>query len=88
MLELSCETAGAFLLNLSFKTHEVQYGYWTICQTVRRVLTTRQQDNEPLAEYYKRFASCVDVAESQWGTLVAATAAMNEKNEKTSRENS
>jgi hypothetical protein len=29
----------------------------------------RQQDNEPLAKYYKRFTSCVDVAESQWGTL-------------------
>jgi hypothetical protein len=29
----------------------VQYGYWTICQTVRGVLTVRQQDKEPLAEY-------------------------------------
>jgi restriction endonuclease len=38
---------------LTFKTHKVQYGYWTICQTARRVLTMRQQDNEPLAEYYK-----------------------------------
>ena len=57
------------LKELTFKTHEVQYGYWTICQTVRRDLTMRQQDNEPLvAEYYKRFTSCVDVAESQWGT--------------------
>jgi hypothetical protein len=49
---------------LTFKTHKVQYGYWTICQTVRRVLTMRQQDNEPLAEYSKRFTSCIDVAES------------------------
>jgi hypothetical protein len=39
------------LKELTFKTHEVQYGYWTICQTVRRVLTMRQQDNEALAEY-------------------------------------
>jgi hypothetical protein len=53
------------LKELTFKTHEVQYGFWTICQTVRRVLTMRQQDNEPLAECYKRFTSCVDVAESQ-----------------------
>jgi DNA-directed RNA polymerase alpha subunit len=53
------------LKELTFKTHQqVQYGYWTICQTVRRVLTMRQRDNEPLAEYYKRFTSCVDVAES------------------------
>jgi hypothetical protein len=59
---------------------------WTICQTVRRVLTMRQQDNEPLAEYYKRFTSCVDVAESQWGTLVPTAAATNETNEKTSRD--
>jgi hypothetical protein len=46
----------------------------------------RQQDNEPLAEYYKRFTSCVDVAESQWGTLVPTAAATNETNEKTSRD--
>jgi hypothetical protein len=52
------------LKELMFRTHEVQYGYWTICQTLRRVLTMKQQDNEPLAEYYKRFTSCVDVAES------------------------
>jgi hypothetical protein len=53
---------------------------------VRRVLTMRQQDNKPLAEYYKRFTSCVDVAESQWGTLVPTAAAMNETNEKMSRD--
>jgi hypothetical protein len=71
------------LKELTFKTHKVQYGYWTICQTVRSVLTIRQQDNEPLvAEYYKRFTSCVDVAESQWGTLVLRkAAATNERNE-------
>jgi DNA-directed RNA polymerase alpha subunit len=55
------------LKELTFKTHEVQYGYWTICQTVRRVLTMRQQDNESLAGYCKRFTSFVDVAESQDG---------------------
>jgi DNA-directed RNA polymerase alpha subunit len=55
------------LKELTFKMHNVQYGYWTICQTGRKVLTMRQQDNESLAECYKRFTSCVDVAESQWG---------------------
>jgi hypothetical protein len=53
---------------------------------MRRVLTIRQQDNKPLAEYYKKFTSCVDVAESKWETLVPAAAATNEKNEKTSRD--
>jgi hypothetical protein len=53
------------LKELMFKTQDVQYGYWTICQTVRKVPTMRQQDNKPLAEYYKIFKSCVDVAESQ-----------------------
>ena len=44
-------------------------------------------NNEPLAEYYKRFTSCVDVAESQWGTLVLTVAATtNETDEKTSRD--
>jgi hypothetical protein len=46
----------------------------------------RQQDNDPLAEYYKRFTSCIDVGESQWGTPVPAAAAMNETNEKKSRD--
>jgi hypothetical protein len=46
----------------------------------------RQQDNEPLAEYYKRITLCADVAESQWGTLVPTAAATNETNEKTSRD--
>jgi hypothetical protein len=48
----------------------------------------RQQDNEPLAEYYKRFTSYVDVLESQWGTLVPTAAVTNEMNEKTSRDKS
>jgi DNA-directed RNA polymerase alpha subunit len=43
------------LKELKFKTHEGQCGYWTICQTVRRVLTMRHRDKEPLAECYKRF---------------------------------
>jgi hypothetical protein len=62
----------------------VQYLYWMICQTVRKVLAMRQQDNKPSAEYYKSFKSCVDVAESQWGTLVPAAAATNETDEETS----
>jgi hypothetical protein len=49
-------------------------------------LTMRQQDNKPLAEYYKIFTSCVDVAESQWGPLVPTAAATNETYEKTSRD--
>jgi hypothetical protein len=74
------------LKELMFKMHDVQYGYWTICQTVRKVLTMRQQDKEPLAEYYKWFTLCVDVAESQWGTWVPMAAVTNEKDEKTSRD--
>jgi hypothetical protein len=50
-----------------------------------RMSSARQQDNEPLAEYYKRFTSCADVGESEWGTPVPAAAATNESNEKTSR---
>jgi hypothetical protein len=46
----------------------------------------RQQGNGPLAEFYKTFTSCVDVAESQWGNLVRAAAATKETNEKTSRD--
>jgi hypothetical protein len=67
---------------LTFKTHEVQYRYRTICQTVRRVLAMKQQDNKPSAKHFKRVTSCVDVAESRWGPLVPTAAATNEKNEK------
>jgi hypothetical protein len=42
--------------------------------------SARQQDNELLAEYYKRFTSCVDVGESHWGTPVPMVAAMNKTN--------
>jgi hypothetical protein len=45
------------------KANKVHCGYWMICHTVRKVLTMRQPDNEPLAENYKRYTSCVDVAE-------------------------
>jgi hypothetical protein len=69
------------LKELTFKMHKVHYRYWTICQAARKVLTMRQQDNEPLAEYYKIFSSCVDVAESRWGTLVPTAAATDETNE-------
>jgi hypothetical protein len=48
--------------------------------------SARQQDNEPLAEYHKRFTSCVDVGESQWGTPVPTVAATNETKEKMPRD--
>jgi hypothetical protein len=50
--------------------------------------SARQQDNEQLAEYYKRFTSCVDVRESELGISVPTAAATNERNEKTSRNES
>jgi hypothetical protein len=74
------------LKELTFKLQDVQYGYRTIFQTVRKVITMRQQDNEPLAEYCKRFTACVDVAESQCLTLVPRAAATNETDEKASRD--
>jgi hypothetical protein len=49
-------------------------------------ISKTQQDNELLAESYKRFTSCVDVGESEWGTPVPTAAATNETNDKTSRD--
>jgi hypothetical protein len=54
------------LKELTFRTQDVQYAYWMIYQTVRKVLAMRQQDNKPFAEYYRRFTSCVDAAESRF----------------------
>jgi hypothetical protein len=48
--------------------------------------SARQQDNEQLAEYYKRFTSCIDVGESQWETPVPTAAATNETGEEKSRD--
>jgi hypothetical protein len=48
--------------------------------------SARQQDNEPLAEHYKRFTSCVDVGEFLWGTPVPTAAAPNETDEIRSRD--
>jgi hypothetical protein len=48
--------------------------------------SARQQDNEPSAEYYKRFTSCIDVGESKWGTPVPTAAATNETNENLKRQ--
>jgi hypothetical protein len=47
--------------------------------------SARQHDNEPAAEYYKRFTSCVHVGESRWGTPVPTVAAAYGTNEKTSK---
>jgi chloramphenicol O-acetyltransferase len=74
------------LQELTLKMQNVQYQYRMIWQTVRKVLTVRHQDKEPLADYYTRFASCVDVAESQWETLAQMAEATNETDEKTSKD--
>ena len=58
------------LKELAFTTVKVQYEYWTVCQSMRKVLTMKQQDEESLAGFYKRFINTVDVTESQWGTVV------------------
>ena len=58
------------LKELAFTTVEVQYEYWTLQQSMRKLLTMRQQENEGLPSFYKRFINEVDVTETQWGTLV------------------
>ena len=41
------------LRELAFTTVKVQYEHWTVCQSMRRVLTMKQQDNESLVGFYK-----------------------------------
>lgn len=43
------------LKELAYATHKMQYGYWTILQSVNRVLRLRQGKDESLVLYYKRF---------------------------------
>jgi len=49
---------------------DMQYEHWTANQLMRKLLTMRQQGDETLAQFYKRFVNMVDVVEAQWGLLV------------------
>ena len=69
------------LKDLAFATINVQYEYWTISQMLRSVMTMRQQENEGLASFYKRFTNTVKVTESQWGLLVPTRVASGGTNE-------
>ena len=73
------------LKQLSFSTVNVQYEYWTAYHSLRRVMKVIQQRNESLAGYYKRFTTLVDVAESQWGTIVPPELADKAKSESEAR---
>ena len=41
------------LRKLAFTTVKVQYKHWTMYQSIRRVLTMKQQDDESLVGFYK-----------------------------------
>ena len=66
------------LKELSFSTVDIQYEYWIVSQSLKSVMTMRQQDKESLNGYYKRFINLVDVAEIQWGTLVPTKIGMDD----------
>ena len=48
-------------------------------QSVKNVMTMKQEGGESLSAYYKRFTNMVDVAESQWGMLVPTKVASNKE---------
>ena len=67
------------LKDLSFSTVDIQYEYWTMNQSLKNVMTMKQEGGESLSAYYKRFTNMVDVAKSQWGMLVPTKVASNKE---------
>ena len=64
--------------DICYSNTEVEYEYWAMNKAMRKVLTMRQNDNEALASYYKRFMNVVEVAESQWGLILPTKIASSE----------
>lgn len=58
---------------------DVQYDHKYTCMALKRLLNVRQQENESLTKYYKRFNGLVEVAEMNYGMLVPTTIAKREK---------
>ena len=67
------------LKELAFTKKEAQYEFWTVNLSMRRALTMRQQNNESLAMFYKRFVNQVDITESQWGLIVPTKISTDKK---------
>ena len=53
-----------------YSSKGVQYEYWAMSYSVRKVVTIKQGKSESLTAYYNRFIDLVLVAESQWGAMI------------------
>jgi uncharacterized protein YifE (UPF0438 family) len=53
--------------DLAFSTVSVQYEYWNMVNSVKKVVILQQGTNEPLPGYYRRWTTARDITEEQWG---------------------
>jgi hypothetical protein len=56
--------------DLAYTTDNVQYEFWTMQATMRRLMTVRQGTKESLDAFTKRFLSQQEVTEDVWGELI------------------
>jgi hypothetical protein len=56
--------------DLAYTTDNVQYEFWTMQATIRRLITMKQETRESLDVFAKRFQSQQEVTEDVWGKLI------------------
>ncbi len=55
---------------LAYSTDNVQYEYWTMQASVKRLVTMTQDPKESLMSFSKRFLAQQEMTESVWGKLI------------------
>ena len=74
---------------LSYTENKTKYSYWMMARDIKKLATIKQQHDETLAMYHKRFINLVDVIEARWGSLAPTNVPdEDKKNKKESEEES
>lgn len=58
------------LSELVYSTEHVQYEYWTMQSTMRKVMNLGQEPKESLVSFSRRFLAQVEATEGIWGKLI------------------
>lgn len=77
----------ARIKDLCYSTSDVQYDYWVLACTLRKMTSCNQGPQETLTDYYRRWVAHVEVLEAQWGVLAPPKLkAKDQTNDKTARD--
>ena len=74
-LEVNDDVIGLLkvLKELAFSTINAHYEYWTMMESLRKLMNVQQMSRESLASYYRRWNATLEVLETQWGELAPTT---------------